>query len=252
MVLRGLWRRSIWSRRLLFFCLLTLFLSFFISCDSFVSHSSAFDVEPANLSDQELEKRIDNDIDDERKVSFWELPLWIKLKYVAGIVVAVLGIWKFLPFILGRIKSVLKSTKRQRILDYLEWNFGVSIRELEENLNINRSTLRYHLVLLEKWGKVVSVRYGTERLFFSKKLPDGELELVTFLRSETKRKILELLSQNGALSKEEIAEMTGLNLKNVHYHFKYLKMSGMVEKRGGKFRIVPEQREKFLSLLKHT
>ncbi|MFP3908852.1 MAG: winged helix-turn-helix transcriptional regulator [Halobacteriota archaeon] len=217
-----------------------------------MSHSSAFDAEPANLSDQELEKRIENDINDEKKISFWDLPLWIKLKYIAGILIAALGLWKYLPIILGRIKSVLKSKNRQQISEYLQWSFGASIKELEENLNINRSTLRYHLALLEKWGKVISVRYGNERLFFSKKLLDGELGLVTLLRSENKRRILELLLQNGPLSKEEIAELTNLNPKNVHYHLNNLKSSGMVEKSSEKFSIDPEQREKFMSLLKHT
>lgn len=181
------------------------------------------------------------------------MPLWIKLKYVAGIVVAALGLWKYLPIILGRIKSVLKSKKRQQILEYLHWKPGASIKELEENLNINRSTVRYHLALLERWGKVISVSCGNERLFFSKnQLTDGELGLVTFLRSENKRRILELFCQNESLSKKEIAELTGINPKNLYYHLNHLKMSGMVEKNGEEFRIDPEQRGKFLSLLRYT
>ncbi|MFO7967959.1 MAG: winged helix-turn-helix transcriptional regulator [Archaeoglobaceae archaeon] len=250
MGLQGSRRRSEWSRVLLFYCSLTILFLFFIS------QASAFGVKPANVTDEELEKIKQNDIDDERKISFWDLPLWIKAHHIYLITLsalAALGLWKYLPILLGRIKSVLKSTKRQRILDYLEWNFGVSIRELEENLNINRSTLRYHLALLERWGKVISVSCGNERLFFSKnQLTDGELGLVTFLRSENKRRILELLSQNGSLSKEEIAELTGINPKNLYYHLNHLKSSGMLEKNGEEFRIDPEQRGRFLSLLRYA
>lgn len=247
MELQGSRRRSEWSRVLLFYCSLTILFLFFIS------QASAFGVKPANVTDEELEKIKQNDIDDERKISFWNLPLWIKAHHIYLITLsalAALGLWKYFPIILGRIKSVLKSKKRQQILEYLQWSFGASIRELEENLNINRSTLRYHLVLLEKWGKVFSVRYGNERLFFSQIISDGEIELTAVLRSETKRKILELLLQNKPLSKEEIAELAGLNPKNVHYHLNHLKSSGMVEKNGEGFCIVPEQREKILGLLK--
>jgi predicted transcriptional regulator len=39
----------------------------------------AFESKPANISDEELQKLIENDAPDEIPISFWELPLWIKL-----------------------------------------------------------------------------------------------------------------------------------------------------------------------------
>jgi len=39
----------------------------------------AFKWKPANLTDKQLEELIKNDKPDEIKVTFWDLPLWIKI-----------------------------------------------------------------------------------------------------------------------------------------------------------------------------
>ncbi|MFO7967924.1 MAG: helix-turn-helix domain-containing protein [Archaeoglobaceae archaeon] len=186
---------------------------------------SAFEVEPANVTDEELEEIIKNDVDDEKKITFWELPLWIKIDHIIFLTVSTLsavGIGKFLPFVLTRIKSILHSEKRQQIIDYVQYSPGASIKELEDALDVNRSTLRYHLRILEMRGLVFSRTVGKERLLFQEPLPDSEVNRIAALKSETRKKILELLTDNGELSTKDIAQELGLSPKTVHHHLHIL------------------------------
>lgn len=166
-----------------------------------------------------------NDVDDEKKISFWELPLWIKIDHIIFITVSTLsavGIGKFWPLILARIKSILHSEKRQQIIDYLQYSPGSSIRELEDALEVNRSTLRYHLYILENRGLAFSRTVGKERLLFPEPLPESEVKRVAALKSETRKRILELLTDNGELSTSDIAQQLGLSPKTVHHHLRIL------------------------------
>ncbi|RLI79975.1 hypothetical protein DRP05_01985 [Archaeoglobales archaeon] len=49
------------------------------------SQVSAFEAVPANVSDEELMKQVKNDPPDEVKISFWDLPLWIKIHHLITI-----------------------------------------------------------------------------------------------------------------------------------------------------------------------
>ncbi len=209
--------------------LILLFFTFLI-----IPISEAAKIKPANISDEELMERIKNDPPDEVKVSFWELPLWIKIHHVVTITLAALGIWKFLPFAITKIKSALASRKRERILKFVEANPGASMKEIEDALRISRSTLRHHIDTLEKEGLLMTVRAGKERLVFPvATLSDTGLKMVTALKSDVRQRIMELLIENGGLSIKELAELLGLNYKTVHYHLRILKEAGAVDMRGG-------------------
>ncbi len=57
-------------------------IPFFVSLAILVlttSVVSAFEDEPVNISDEELKKILEEDDLDEIQISFWELPLWIKI-----------------------------------------------------------------------------------------------------------------------------------------------------------------------------
>ncbi|MDO9325577.1 MAG: hypothetical protein Q7T80_11550, partial [Methanoregula sp.] len=51
-------------------------------------------------------------------ISFFELPLWIQLIWVTGVLCAFFGAIKFGSLILGKVKIVLQNKNRTAILDY--------------------------------------------------------------------------------------------------------------------------------------
>ncbi len=203
----------------------------------FVNLTSAATITPANVSDKELEEILKNDVADEVKISFWELPLWIKIHHIVTLCLTTLGLWKFLPILLTRIKSVLENRKRRRIMDAIVERPGISIKDLEELTGINRSTLRYHLDVLENEGLMISMR-GRERLLFPKDyFSEQELGMLAALRSEARRKIMELIAQNGGMSARQIANVLNLNLKTVHHHLNSLGAAGVVNAKSGVFHL---------------
>lgn len=191
----------------------------------------AFKVKPANISDEELEKRIKSDPPDEVKVSFWQLPLWIKIQYITTVLAGVLAIWKLLPFVIARIKTVLVSKKRQKILEIVMENPGISLKNLQDTMNEDRSTLRYHVRLIEEEGWIYSLKAGNRRLLF----PAWQKPInTTALKSERKREILEILKKNGGMTARELADELGMNLKSVYHHLGDLKKAGLVKVDGVK------------------
>ncbi len=182
----------------------------------------AFKWKPANLTDKQLQELIEHDKPDEVRISFWDLPLWVKMQYILTVLAGILGALKFLPLILTKVKSVLDNSKRSKILRVISRNPGISIAELENITGINRSTLRFHLSVLEKEGLIWSLKAGKYRIFF----PAGKYSHC--IKSERKMKIIELLSQNESLTVKDIAEILGVSYYTAYRHVRELERAGFV------------------------
>ncbi len=89
---------------------------------------------------------------------------------------------------------------------------------------MNRSTLRFHIDLLEDEGWICSIKAGRHRLFF---LTDSDdINPSTLVKSERKKQIIELLNQNGELTVKEIANRLGISYKTAHRYISQLKSMG--------------------------
>ncbi|AIY90962.1 winged helix-turn-helix transcriptional regulator [Geoglobus acetivorans] len=177
-------------------------------------------------------KRVKNDPADEVKVSFWDLPLWIKVHHIATLAVSALAIWKLLPFFAGKIKVRLENRNRKRILEFVIKNPGVSLRDLERHLKMNRSTLRHHIEALEREGTVITIKAGKERLAFPLEyliFNGRNLDRKIVLRSDARKKILDVLSRNGGMRMSELANALEMSYKTLHYHVAVLQRAGLVE-----------------------
>jgi len=64
-------------------------------------------------------------------------------------------------------------------------------------------------------------------------LSEGDIEIITALKSETKRRMLVLLAENSVTTVNEIVDVAGLNPKTVYYHVKHLEELGIVKKLDG-------------------
>jgi len=192
----------------------------------------AFEVRPANVSDEELQKIIMNDPPDEVKVSFWELPLWIKIHHLLTIVLSMIALLKLLPFVITKLKTALENRKRVKILEFIRLNQGTSITQLQNELGINRSTLKYHLSILEREGLISTIKVGNKRLIFAGEPEDKAL--LSVKTSERKKQILDFLYETDGLKLKEISEKMNLNFKLLYYHIKELEKLGLVSVQKGK------------------
>jgi len=213
--------------KILFFTLLTILI--------FTTPTIlAFNDQPINISDEELQKILEKDDPNEIPISFWELPLWIKIHYIVTVVLGILGIWKLLPIVITKIKSALENVKRRRILKIIMENQGLSLTELEKITRENRSTLRFHLSKLEQDGWIKSVKHGKNRLIF---LNTPNINPTAVVKGR-KREIIELLKENDGLTPNQIAERLNLNVKTVYYHLNELRKMGILTRDNeGKYKI---------------
>ena len=201
----------------------------------FIPVVSAFSDEPINVSDEELQEILKKDDPNEIPISFWDLPLWIKIHYVITTVLCIIGVWKFLPILITKLKSALENAKRRKILKIIMKNQGISVAELEAITKENRSTLRYHLSRLEDEGWIKTVKFGKNRLIF---LNTDDIDLTGVVKGR-KREIVELLKENGGLTPSQIAERLKLNVKTVYHHLNDLMELGIVTKcEDGKYKLV--------------
>ncbi|KUJ92812.1 MAG: hypothetical protein XD40_2006 [Archaeoglobus fulgidus] len=191
---------------------------------------SAFSDQPVNISDEKLQKILEEDDANEIRITFWDLPLWIKVQYILGVLGGLIAVWKLLPVVIAKFRSFL-SSKRLQILNAVAENPGMSITELERALEMNRSTLRYYLRQLEGEGLVNTVRYGGSRCVFPSDAPFD----FSFSLKGRKKDILDLLKENGGMTAKEIAGRLNLSVKTVLYHLSEMEELGIIIKDGKKY-----------------
>ena len=163
---------------------------------------------------------------------FWDLPLWIKVHHILTLAASALAVWKLLPFLAEKIRVRLENRNRKRILEFLAENPGGSLRDLERALGMNRSTLRHHIEVLESEGAVITIKAGKERLAFPLEyfiFNGRNLGREIVLRSDARKRILDVLSRNGGMRIGELANALEMNYKTLHYHVAVLQKVGLVE-----------------------
>lgn len=106
-------------------------------------------------------------------VTFWDLPLWIQIAWLSGLIFAFLGSFKIIPLILGGFKRILRSNaldnkNRLSMYTFIKENPGIYFRELISELKINKGTAEYHLKKLEMAGLITSLQNKTYKRYFFK------------------------------------------------------------------------------------
>ena len=153
-------------------------------------------------------------------ITFWDLPLWIQVTYVSGLLMAFLGSLKIFPAIISRVKRFVENQNRQNISKYIIDNPGTTKAEISMNLGINRGTVKYHVHKLESDGKIASMKAGKfTRLFKnSSALKNDDKILVSHIRGETSRILLWTILESPGITNQELAETLRLDKSTVHWH----------------------------------
>ena len=178
-------------------------------------------------------------------ISFFELPLWIQLAWIAGALCAIFGILKFGPFILGKVRIALQNKNRAAILQYIGSNPGCTESDLVRNTTMNRGTIRYHLTILLIEQKVIRRKNGKlSYLFTNGGIALEKKQVYGHIMNPYKRKILDILHETPGISNKDIAERADMSPSTALFHIQPLLDENMVvsqwDGRCRNYFIVPE------------
>lgn len=154
-------------------------------------------------------------------VSFLELPLWIQISWIICTLIAIFGIIKFGPLVLGKVRTFLQNKNRNLLLEYIEMHPGCTISDLSKNTGINRGTARYHICLLLIERKVVQRKFGKlSYLFTNGGRPLEKKRVYGYIMNPTKQQILTTILNQPGISNKQIADQLSLKRNAVHWHLK--------------------------------
>lgn len=204
------------------------YLLFFLFVFSITANAEngGYIVEPHNPQNNKL---IDTSGAD-ATISFWELPLWIQMAYISGIILASLGLFKIIPIVLGIIKNLLENQNRQGIFKYILNNPGCTVAEISDRQEINRGSVKYHIYRLEHEGKIILTKMGKfSRLFQnSGTFKDNEQKIVSYLKNETSRFVLWTILENPGITNQELTDDIHVDKSTIHWHIQQFRNDNIV------------------------
>lgn len=149
------------------------------------------------------------------------------------------GLMKLLFFIPARyehISVVNPNETRDKVFDFIEKNPGVHMRGISPELSIPMGTLRYHLNVLEDFGRIISKRqWGFKRYYPNKRKQDNGFNMLAAYQKSTSGDILQLIKTNPGISRSEIASRLNISGPAVTWHISRLETDNLIRKiRSGK------------------
>lgn len=201
-----------------------LFFLFFVSTAAH-AEKGGYTVEP-----YAPQKELIDTIGADATISFWELPLWIQIVYISGIILASLGLFKVIPIVQGRIKNLLENQNRQSIFKYILNNPGCTIAEISDKQEINRGSVKYHISKLGFDEKITLTKIGKFLRLFqnSGAFKGNEQKIAAYLKNETRRLILWTILENPGTTNQELADKSHLDKSTIHCHIQQFRKDNIV------------------------
>jgi|GEM_PF-1890586 len=172
-------------------------------------------------------------------VSFWDLPLWIKISYISGAVLAALASIVLVPSVIKRVKDIFNNDNRLNIFEYIKNDPGCSISDIEKDLALNRGTINYHLTKLESKSLITIKKLGSVSLLYPKSFNDNGMENIikALLKNEINKKLLLYIMDNPRITNQELSVKFNLDKSTVHWHLEKFRKKGLIEfERDGKYK----------------
>lgn len=146
-----------------------------------------------------------------------------------------------LVFLAGSGNIYLKSKRgenlvRADLLDLITINPGINLSSIRKELQLSQGAVSYHIMKLEKTGKIFSDKGSKERRYYPSSMgyqaamKQAHLdEIESILSNDTSRNIVDLLKEKPR-SQNEIVNELSVSPSTVHWHMERMKRAGLISK----------------------
>ncbi len=181
-------------------------------------------------------------------ISFWDLPLWVKIAIIPTIITSIVGILVSAPIVIGKLRR--KNSKgnpvEESIEKYIDDNPDCTIAEIASDNRLSRGKARYYLDSLISQGKVALYRVGRfTRLSMNKASNGGsesmnderKQELSLKLQNKKKRIFVYAILDNPGTTNQDLSSRFNLDKSTVHDYLKELHREGFIRfEKDGRFK----------------
>jgi predicted transcriptional regulator len=191
----------------------------------YVVFMSGYDV---NLTEEQKAAAM-NSSGEMKQVGFLDLPLWIQLYALPGMIVGFVASLFAAAFVIRRTRKNENDNKRA-VLTFIEDNPGCTAPELARERNMNIGTVRYYIQLLRDESRIVLRKFGKfSRIFVNSHTYDDREKLIaSHLRSDTSRLILGKLMETPGISNQMLADKLGMEKSLVYRYVQGLLDDGII------------------------
>ena len=125
--------------------------------------------------------------------------------------------------------DILSVASRRRIFECVSTHPGAHLRDVARRCTTPLGTSLYHLDYLETSGLIVSRRDGRyKRYFASHTVGRREKEVLSLLRHDAPRRLVEALLARGASTQRELCDAVGVSRSTVSFHLNRLVVDQVV------------------------
>jgi predicted transcriptional regulator len=179
--------------------------------------------DPDNLTGEQW-AAMNSSITDARRVSFWELPLWIQVSYLSGSLIALAGCIALLPLAVRKLRSPFVNRNRDLVYQHIQSNPGCTAPDVSRGQHLNTGTVRYHIQRLELSGKIIIKKIGKFTRLYKNASTFSQMEMVivSHLHNETSRQLLYAVMESPGTTNQRLAEQFGIDKSTVYVHMQRL------------------------------
>jgi DNA-binding transcriptional ArsR family regulator len=142
------------------------------------------------------------------------------------------------------------NSTRAAMYNFIEANPGIQFRGICAGLDIAIGTAEFHLGVLKKAGLISFFRDGKyKRFFVTKKFSLSEMKLISLLRHETLRKILERITDKTTVSHHELASQLSITSQGLTWQMNRLRAEGIVQENTDGIKVTYSLNEVYLKVL---
>lgn len=182
----------------------------------------------------------DEEVHEFTPITFWELSpramlISIALSISPALIFPVellfaVKLWVYLGYRKIAKNNILDNNIRSKMFEHICNNPGISFSALARECNIGKGTQQYHLKVLQREHKIISVKKKGQTGFFENNSKYGELQqtILMQLRSDTVRQIYEILILHPNVSRKEVARYLGISRSAVTWQMERLCADGTV------------------------
>ncbi|MCA1819970.1 MAG: helix-turn-helix domain-containing protein [Halobacteriales archaeon] len=147
-----------------------------------------------------------------------------------------------------RRDDVLEHDTRRRILETVSVRPGLTLQGLQATLGVAWGTVVHHVHLLERHGRLVSVRQGPRRLLYVALTPEARArEHLALLRTATAQGIARAVHGRPGIQQVEVCRLLGVRSPSASKHLARLALAGLVvvdrSARGCRYAPTPQLQE---------